>query len=400
MRIIHFAVDDKFIPFIQQIFEEAYPGQNSFRISGKHNEHAKFVLPIGDVRIVDDTYWFGSTVVKELQKYDILVVHFLTPQFIQGILKCPKDLLIVWVPWGGEYFHLFEPFVGRLVLDETYKMIQDIPNKEQEKKEIFYQKLWRFLRKPKTFLASLKRRMFCSSIEDIIKRIDIVSISPSEQHLFRSALPEFSGKFHIVFPYSVEDIFSVGSFQMDGPDILVGNSATPENNHLELFQMLTKVDLSGRRLIAPLNYGWKEYGDEIEKVGKSIFGQRFIALRCFMPLSEYNSLLSQCGTLIFNHVRQQGATTIATGLYKGAKIFLREENTVYSFYKDMGLSIFTVQHDFIQGNVQFGPLPIDLAFRQKRIISDYWSHKNALKSIHRLAGFLREKRCNSGFLPK
>ncbi len=62
-----------------------------------------------------------------------------------------------------------------------------------------------------------------------------------------------------------------------------------------------------------------------------------------MTLEEYNKILLSCGTLIFNHVRQQGVGNIITLGYLGATLFLNAKSPVYSYYKSLGMKIFTVQ---------------------------------------------------------
>ena len=51
----------------------------------------------------------------------------------------------------------------------------------------------------------------------------------------------------------------VDGVSLKGRNILLGNSASDTNNHLDAFEALRKLDLDGRKIITPLSYGNANY---------------------------------------------------------------------------------------------------------------------------------------------
>lgn len=387
MKIVHFAVDDKFIPFIQETFEQVFPDKNYYRVPGNPKEGLKFVRPASNVCIVGERYWDSSDVADDLQDCDCLIIHFMTRWFMEGILKAPPKCLVVWVGWGADYYYLIEPLLGNLLLPDTTKL-----SSELIKPRSWCDLLFKALQKPSKVFRYIRRKLMLDrSIHDVIGRIDLLWVNPEEMSMIETALPGFRGQFHRICYYSAEDTFSVGPDKMSGPDILIGNSATPTNNHLEAFTLISKLQLDDRKIVVPLSYGDQSYGDAIERIGKNLFGSRLVALRHFMPLADYYHAISSCGTVIMNHVRQQAGTTIAAALYKGAKIYLRKENPVFAFYRNMGMRLFSIQEDIVDNDELWSPLSSEEHAAHKRILENYWGRSAALECIAALNDQVQKK---------
>jgi hypothetical protein len=260
--------------------------------------------------------------------------------------------------------------------------------------------LWSFpaklLRNPVRVARALKTILSAprpgALIREISSRIDLVWVSPEEARLLEKALPDLPRDYHRICYYSVEDTFGVGPETMAGPDILIGNSATATNNHIELFDLLGTLDLGDRRLIAPLSYGDQDYADEIERIGRQRFGERFVPLRQYMSLEEYHETIRTCGTLVMNHVRQQAGSTIAAALYKGARVFLRDENPLGAFYRRLGLRLYSIQDDLSAGPTVLGPAGLEEAAEHRRILEDLWSRDVAIAAAVALREHVRRKR--------
>lgn len=392
MNILHFAVDDKFIPFIQKTFEQAYPGCNEFRISGNPKNPLSFVIPGQNVQIKDKDYWSSTEIENDLKNHDCLIIHYMNRSFMEGIKRAHPNLLIVWIGWGGDYSYLIEPYLGEPLLENTKALINSLHSKPDYVLKKIKKNLKKLIEQPKNaYIYLLNRTSHRIDIHDVIERIDLLWINPEEFSLFKKALPGFHGEFHRINYYSSEETFQLGPGLMDGPDILVGNSSTETNNHLEIFKLLQNINLDGRKVIAPLSYGDMYYGDVIERIGYQYFGSEFMPIRHYMSIDEYHTLLSRCGTVVMNHVRQQAGTTIATALYKGAKVFMRAENPAYRFYKSMGVNLFSIQ-DQLNQNTVFGPLNQSEMHKHRSILDSYWSHKTAIRLVKELKAFSDNKK--------
>jgi dTDP-N-acetylfucosamine:lipid II N-acetylfucosaminyltransferase len=111
--------------------------------------------------------------------------------------------------------------------------------------------------------------------------------------------------------------------------LLVGNSATPSNNHEEIFEKLSKFKYKDIRLFVPLSYGDEVYADKVISKGKQIFGEKFIPLTKFMDKVDYISLLNSMDAGIFNNNRQQAMGNIYLLLYLGKKVILKDDTSMW-----------------------------------------------------------------------
>ena len=152
---------------------------------------------------------------------------------------------------------------------------------------------------------------------------------------------------HIEFTYyPIEFTFKNNQDIELGNNILVGNSATPTNNHFEVFELLSKFSLEERKIITPLSYGNKVYAEKVKRLGDNMFKDNFFPITEFMTLEKYNKVIQQCGVVIINTYRQQAVGNILSMLWMGAKIYLDNKNTFYKYLKRKGFFIYSINDDF------------------------------------------------------
>lgn len=393
-RVLHFVYDEKFIPLVQLLYQEVFPDRNEYRCLTNSPGQYRFVRPDSSVISVEEGYFSSDRLLLDFQACDCLVVHSMLPAFAIGVRRAPEDKLVVWSGWGFDYYGILEAQIGSLRLPETVEACRRLRMRARMRNII----------NPKRVLARIRTALGAShasgsrpscgeSLRAAAGRIDIFSVNPSEEGMIRDALPEMRGGFHFLSYYTTEDTLEKGPERMDGPDVLVGNSASPENNHLEAFSMLRKADLAGRKIVVPLSYGTSEaYCEMVCSAGRRIFGDMFEPLRKFMPLAEYNWRLKNCGRVLMNHVRQQAVGNINAALYKGAVLFLRKENPLFRFYGELGAQFYSVDDLRIQLNgLSTPPILSALYDRNHGVIGKFWSRANALAGIRDLYRLHRMK---------
>ena len=123
--------------------------------------------------------------------------------------------------------------------------------------------------------------------------------------------------------------------------IVIGNSATIENHHLEVFDRLKHLAGEDLEIYCPLSYGNQEYANEIIKKGNEIFSTKFHAITTFMDIKEYFSFLNTCTVGIFFNDRQQALGNINFLLKTGGKVYLREGTTMWNYYKKNGINLYS-----------------------------------------------------------
>lgn len=161
-------------------------------------------------------------------------------------------------------------------------------------------------------------------------------------------------------------------------NILIGNSADPSNNHVEVFEKLLPYRDQDIKLFVPLSYGSYNHAKYVEEIGIKWFGSSFFPLLEFMPLSDYQKLLGNIDIAIFNHRRQQAMGNTITLLGLGKKVFLRRGLSQWNFLCGLGVTVF----DF--NDLNLDKINPSCSRKNKYVVQDYFSGqnlKNQLSSI-------------------
>ncbi len=224
-----------------------------------------------------------------------------------------------------------------------------------------------------------------SNVEKVINRIDYFSpVLEEDYDLLKSSLKNFKPKF-LDWNYGTleDDLIRDFNSKITERNILIGNSATYENNHLEAFEMVAHLNLEDSKIICPLSYGeGTQYTEKIIQKGHELFGTRFHPLTEFIPIDDYRKIIGSCSIVIMNHLRQQAVGNIIMMMYLGAKIFLNTENPVYHFFKKRGAVIFSTNE--LTSQVISLPLTDGDTAVNRNILKNYWSRQVILEKTRKL----------------
>lgn len=122
--------------------------------------------------------------------------------------------------------------------------------------------------------------------------------------------------------------------------ILIGNSAWPENDHINIMNKLKKFKDEDIEIYCPLGYPTAtQYKDSVIKHGYSLFGEKFKPIENVLAIDDYNKLLDNMNILVFNNLKQQGLYIVYYMLSKGKKIYLNSKGSTYSTLKNWSASV-------------------------------------------------------------
>ena len=126
--------------------------------------------------------------------------------------------------------------------------------------------------------------------------------------------------------------------------VLIGNSRSIYNNHIDIIQLIENSNHSGQLVfLIPFSYGMENfYTNEIKRL-VSISQKHFELLENFMPYDSYLNLLGKTKAAVYNCYRQMAMGNIAELLNSGVKVYLSVNNVIYRWFKDLGLKIFTIE---------------------------------------------------------
>jgi dTDP-N-acetylfucosamine:lipid II N-acetylfucosaminyltransferase len=361
-RILHLASDEKFINNAIYVFEDAFPGFNHFLIvQPPRKPPIKYVSLNSSTELVTDYPKLVSDLCLKCKEYDCILLHGLTTINSSVFVHSDNIEKFIWILWGAEVYNN-----------------KDLFKTETKLLEADYKPELNFL-VIKEFIRSILRKTFYSwSIRDkkliaiAARKINYLAVIHREEWLFfrQKGIINERCKFipftYYPLEYIVEDKFEE---IIPGKNVLIGNSASNTNNHLEAFRKIKCFDLEKRQIIVPLSYGNPAYAKAIKRKGSKLFGDNFIPLERFLPLNEYNEIIKQCGIVIMNHSRQQGVGNILISIWQGSKVYLSENNTIYHFLKGIGILIFSIEKDLVPLNKQaFVNLSIEVIQKNREIL--------------------------------
>jgi len=334
MKIIHVILDDKFNDMAIRKFEAVAPGMHEY-VMIDTPQPFRYVKHVGIRNLSEEVFS------QEMRRGDLAAVmsHSLPPARYRLLGRIPADKKVFWFGWGYDYYHLLDnAFPGGLLLRRTAELCRSgLLERLRGKAISLYRKSLRVVgRSPKLVdVSELKRVDYFSPVLDI------------EYELVRTHNPWLRAKYLCWNYGTVEDDLSLPELvgMKIGNNLLVGNSAAATNNHLEMFERIREqIDLKDRKVIVPLSYGDIAYREKILRLGGDMLGPSFIPLVDYMPREQYIEILSSCGFVMMNHIRQQALGNICITILLGAKVFLNRRNPLYDWLRVRGVTVGDIDH--------------------------------------------------------
>jgi hypothetical protein len=377
-NILHFSPDDKFMPGQVRLFDSVLPGSSQFRVLGA--EPGKFLKSEGSVRFVDQRYWEGDGLADDLAWADLIITHAFLPPMAHALVKARPETVVVWLSWGWEYYELDPGYPQRYLMPATQRLWMRLNPPAPPRTTSVPRRLGRLakrmLRRTRTAVLGDRPPRFheiAARWPEFIHRVDCATLPDDGYGFVRACNPAFHAKRIPFLYYSASEVLEQGPAAMSGPDILLGNSATPTNNHLEVLRILSDLDLAGRRVIVPLNYGHDGYRDAIIAEGQALLGEHFHPLTEWMPIDAYNAVTATCGVVIMAHLRQQAHGNIGNAIYKGARVLLQRDSLYFSRFKSQGAAIGTVDDLCCDPRCLHDPLTPEEIAANRRLLGALWS---------------------------
>jgi hypothetical protein len=143
----------------------------------------------------------------------------------------------------------------------------------------------------------------------------------------------------LVYPSNTFRLTELPGEHHQGLHILVGNSADPSNEHLEVLRLLKDHEKDPTKVFVPLSYGNADYAKTVVEQGRRLLGERLVPLLEFTPYDSYLQMLAGIDIAIFNHRRQQGMGNIIALLGMGKTVCVRSDTTSWQTLTGMGIQL-------------------------------------------------------------
>jgi len=124
-------------------------------------------------------------------------------------------------------------------------------------------------------------------------------------------------------------------------NILIGNSASPTNNHISILKLLESYKNTDIKIYCPLSYGdYPDYRNKVIEEGNKIFNDKFIPIIDFMSKNDYETFLRDIDIVVFNHNRQEAMGITISLLGMGKTIYMNQNTTSFKSLTEKGFKVF------------------------------------------------------------
>lgn len=308
-----------------RLFERLSPGQHLFVVFSRKKGFKYVSLADNVISMADFLKRRGT------MTFDKIIIHFLNLRKIRFIQKCALgNIPVYWIIWGADLYNkLLEP--------KGFEMCF------RSDASCSFRNICAALHAP---FKNLSRRCRARKIMRFVReRVNylVTDTTENDYEVFARYYPEVKRiPWRDFFYYPIDEILGeeLMEGEVDGNNILLGNSGSLTNNHEYAFQYLKNLNLGDRKLIVPLSYsGSKRYKKTVMEKGKLLFGPAFYPLIDFLPLDRYNRLMKGAAVAVYAHWRQEAIGNIIIALYLGAKVFIAGRSPVYAWAKGHGLIV-------------------------------------------------------------
>ena len=288
---------DQFLSFMR-LNKKNFSGEHKFLFLsyGENTENKSFCSDDSK-----DTFDFLSIlkIFLCLKKHDAVIIHNYSHPYLYLACACVWWKLdrVVWKVWGGDLYWHTEVKKGKY-------------------------KIYEFLR------------------AFTIKRFGYVSTDHSEFELIKKYYNTGAKNIYTTYPRAFFE-FPAHAPQ-DYVSILVGNSRDPSNEHIDALRLLSRFKDENIKVYVILSYGDcpDGYVDNINRIGKTYFGDKYIPITEMMDLKTYQQFLSNVDIMVCNHRRQQAWGNLLVMLKYGKKVFIRSGISTEEDFNEYGLKFF------------------------------------------------------------
>ncbi len=382
IRALHLLSDIKFLPWIKRTFSLPH-WQSSYVILDHRKKNSIVTLGEDTTELSDDAHGH-QYVLEKLKTTDVAFHFFLNNTKADIIAKSGNEVVHCWCFYGAEIYQQTSLFRSALYGPLTRRWLWTFP--EIKFRYDFRRLYYTLVRQQIAPITSLKRAIpniaaILWYVEEEMKMIDQ-----------RIKLPPW--RFFQFFSFT--DIIPEGTqpTNRDSKRILIGNSATIENNHADVLPALLELKNAGYGFSLPLTYGqFPRYKARVMSTYRKALEDQVTFMESHLPLDEYYFVLRQHPTAVFLHHRQQALGNILYLIYTGTKVYLSIHNIVSLWLRHNGVDVYIFETDFLR-DIKAQQLTLDdaTADKNRKAIRHLLDHNRNAETIQQLeAEILRRK---------
>ena len=373
-NIIHIIQNDKkFLNTIIRLFENNINISNTFIIES--NNIIDNSINKKNVFYKTSKELLGFELINSIQKYDILISHNFKLIFAKLVSKIHFKITIIWDAWGGDFYGAHPSLKKMLLENKTKQFIQSNLTIKQK-----------YIHPIINFFLPMRTSYYWQ--KKAIKNVDFIAavITDDYELIIKSYKTQHIKRIDFSYGNLEEDLLTgIPDYYQLGENILLGNSSTESNNHIEAIDILSDINIVDKEIITPLSYGNNNLKEFLLEYGKEKLSNNFKPLVNFIEPDKYHELLTGCGYAIFNHKRQEGVGNIIIMMYLGAKIFFNKANPTYDYFKRLGAFVFLTDEIIEKKEKAFTPLTKEQIQKNREVLIKTRSKKVVESYVQKIA---------------
>ncbi|HLV23607.1 MAG TPA: TDP-N-acetylfucosamine:lipid II N-acetylfucosaminyltransferase [Moheibacter sp.] len=313
-KIYHIHTDSKFLHDSKRFDDARF--ENILVIIGQ--EPIVELLSFQTVFLSLDNRNLINQMVLTTKDADLIVLYGLCPIKLKFLKKINKKHKILWRFFGYE---LYGKRKDLMFDSETFERLE-------EKRGI------------NGLLRKIKRNFINRQESRLRKKIDYILLFSEEEYNFLKKywnIPSFIklNLYNDPINWEIENIKKEDF-------LLIGNSSSPYNNHLEILNQLKQYHGGKIRFKLFFSYGSSgKYPQLVKSKGKEIKNLEF--LDKFLSKVEFESIYDAASALVINSYRQHALANIFTGIRRGVKIYLHPKNSIKTWLENEGFLVFSTK---------------------------------------------------------
>ena len=338
---IHLVIDEKFINASVEILDKFYPGKNLFVVDAKEADR-KYVNCKNNVLFLPFSKfdWLkivGKYIPNKFCRVNV-IVHYLTKHSAYQALNLKKNGLVhnlYWIFYGADLYTYLE------IKGKYHLYDYNVKGRDKVVRNWVSLLLGRY-NYVDAFCSKLDYFCFWNYYDYEILRRNVRTNA------------KFKLFYYVTISNDIDDELLVG--ENSSNNILVNNSASFTGNHLTVLNRLSELGLEKFKILLPLSYGPSSHIALIEEETRKLFlKENYVFIKEYLPINAYYDIINTCPYAVMGHRRQEAGGNISYLLRNGSKVFLREDNSLLRYYKDLGCFIYSFEKNLISPDA-FCPL--------------------------------------------
>lgn len=252
---------------------------------------------------------FTANVGDTLQ-YDKVFIHYFTPLLYRWVAQ-NQFRELNWAVWGGDLYNLssldrmcYEPITQKRYVGKDFSM----------KKILYETKVWVTQNAYREKAYAKVNNILTWMRQEYLFALRHLKVQANHQFFF----------YENQFPYEKLDAIPKKRPDTNEVSLIIGNSASPTNNHMDLVQFLDSNKVKAN-LFIPISYGDSRYISFLKKNLRYSYGNLEFIER-HMPFEEYLQFISEADALVMNTIRPQGYGNVLMMLYMNRPVYFNDKN--------------------------------------------------------------------------